>query len=108
MTHHEIRTLEDGTRVYSNGTRYRPLPDTERKYARRKPDDDRAVRWRGEWLLPLAVLPLAARKNFPQTRPDSDAYDHMPMPCKCMVCRRPGDIAERWRRKWRKDHGLQP
>lgn len=72
MTHHPIRTLPDGTRVYSNGTRYKPKPRSERKYAVRKPDDPRAVRWRGEWLLPLKVLPDDERKNFPQTRPDSE------------------------------------
>lgn len=108
MTQHEIKTLPDGTRVYSNGTRYKPKPLSERKYAVRKPADPRAVMYNKQWFLPLAVLPLRARKNFPQTRPDDIAYDHMPMPCKCEVCRRPGDIAEFWRRKWRRAHGLQP
>ena len=105
MTHHEIRTLPDGTRRYSNGTRYKPLAAEERTYAVRRPDDPRAVRFHGQWLLPIAVLPDDQRKNFPQTRPDSDAYDHMPMPCRCAVCRRPQ--AARWQRKWRRDHGLR-
>lgn len=105
MTHNAIRVESDGTRVYSKGYRYRPKPVAERAYAVRKPDDPRAVRWRGEWLLPLEVLPLNQRKNFPLTRPDSDAYDHMPWPCKCQVCRRPA--AARWQRKWRRDHGLR-
>lgn len=107
MTHHAIRTEPDGTRVYSNGTRYKPKPAAERLKGVRRPDHPEAKRFHGEWFLPLPVLPLSARKNFPQTRPDSQAYDHMPMPCKCSVCRRPGDIAERWRRKWRRDHGLR-
>lgn len=99
MTHHPIRTLEDGTRVYSNGTRYKP----------KKPVVDRpagAVRWNKQWLDPLPLLSEDARKNFPETRPDSDAYDHMPRPCKCLVCQRPS--AAFWQRKWRRDHGLQP
>jgi hypothetical protein len=107
VTHHEIKTLEDGTRVYSNGTRYKPLPLDQRKKGVNKPDDPRAVRFHGEWFLPLPVLPLDARKNFPQTRPDSQAYDHMPRPCKCIVCRRPASVIGRWQRKWRRDHGLR-
>lgn len=107
MTHHPIRTEPDGTRVYSNYTRYRPKAAQERLYARRRPEDPRAVRWKGDWLLPLETLPDAARGPLPATRPDSDAYDHMStnLLCRCQVCRRPE--AERWRRKWRRDHGLQ-
>ena len=105
MTHRPIRVEPDGTRVYADYHRYKPKADHERVYARRKPDDPRAVRWHGEWLLPLETLEDGQRA-MPETRPDSDAYDHMPRPCKCDVCRRPA--AERWRRRWRKDHGLRP
>lgn len=105
MTHHEIRTESDGTRVYSKGQRYKPLAPEERKYAVRKPDDPRAVRFGGEWFLPLDLV-ADAQRRMPETRPDSDAYDHMPRPCSCEVCRRPA--AARWQRKWRRDHGLRP
>jgi hypothetical protein len=107
VTHHAIRTLEDGTRVYSNGTKYKPLAPSERKKGVRRPDHPGAVRFHGEWFLPLPVLPLDERKNFPLTRPDSQAYDHMPMPCKCDVCRRPPEVIGRWLRKWRRDHGMK-
>ena len=69
MTHHEIRILEDGTRRYSNGTRYKPKADEDRTYTVRKPADPRAVRHGGEWLLPLDVLPDSER-TMPPTRPD--------------------------------------
>lgn len=105
MTHHPIRTLPDGTRVYSNHHRYKPKPPEERTYAVRKPDDPRAVRFRGDWFLPLETLDDDARV-MPETRPDTDAYDHMPRPCKCDVCRRPH--AQRWVRKWQRDNGLRP
>lgn len=107
MTHHPIKTEPDGTRVYSRFQRYRPVPPEERKKGVRKPDDPRAVRFHGQWFLPLSVLPDEARV-MPETRADSDAYDHMEtnLTCRCLVCRRPQ--AERWRRKWRKDHGLKP
>ena len=96
MTHHAIKVLEDGTRVYSNGTRYRPVPPEKRKYGVRKPPVEGAVRLGGTWFHPLALLPLAAR-SWPETRPDTDAFDHAhkPRPCKCDVCRRPE--AQRWR-----------
>lgn len=102
MTHHPIRVLPDGTRVYSNGVRRKPVPDHLRKYKRRKPDDPRAVRWRGDWLLPLELLPDDERV-MPLTRPDTDAYDHMSKPrkCRCDVCRRPE--AKKWKAKWRRE-----
>lgn len=108
MTQHEIRTLEDGTRRYSNGTRYKPVPLEQRKYAVRKPPGEGYVRYRGEWLLPLTFLPDDSREVMPETRPDTDAYDHMPSFCQCLVCSRPKEQVERWRRKWRKERGLQP
>jgi hypothetical protein len=93
--------------VYSNGNRYRPKPEGERTYAVRRPADPRAVRFHGGWYLPLEVLPLN-RRYLPMTRPDSEAYDHMPRPCRCDVCSRPAEAVGRWQRKWRKDHGLKP
>lgn len=79
--------LEDGTRVYENGHRYKPLAPEERKRAVRKPDDPRAVRWRGEWLLPLPLIPDDER-HLPATRPDSSAKGHR-AGCRCTVCKRP-------------------
>lgn len=67
MTHHPIRILEDGTRVYSNGTRYKPLPRSERKRNVNKPDDPRAFRWYGRWHMPLELLPDEERV-MPGTR----------------------------------------
>lgn len=103
MTHHPITVLEDGTRVYSNGTRYRPKAPEERVYARRQPPPEAgAVRWGGTWLLPLDLLPVEARL-WPPTRPDTDAYEHMSKPrrCKCEVCKRPA--AKRWKNQWRRE-----
>lgn len=71
MTRHAIRELDDGTRVYSNYHRYKPVPDEQRKNKRRKPDDPRAVRWGGEWLLPLPVLDDEQRE-MPATKPFKD------------------------------------
>jgi hypothetical protein len=105
VTRHPITVLEDGTRVYAGGRRYKPKPPEERAYRVRKPATPGAVRYNGSWFLPLALLPDGIRPII-ETRPDTDAYDHMPKPCRCAVCRRPA--AERWRRKWRRDHGLQP
>jgi hypothetical protein len=102
VTHNPIRVLEDGTRVYSNGVRRKPKPDSERIYKRRKPDTPGAVLWQGNWLLPLAVLPPASRV-MPTTRPDTDAYDHASKPrkCRCDVCKRPE--SRRWRNQWRRE-----
>lgn len=95
MTHHPIQVLEDGTRVYSNRTRYRPKPAEERKYGVRKPAQEGWTRWRGVWLHPLDFLPLAAR-SWPETRPDTDAYLHASKArCRCKVCLRPE--AQVWR-----------
>ena len=90
MTQHVIKVLEDGTRVYSNYTRYTPKPDAERKNKRRKPAVEGAVRMGGVWFLPLTLLP-GDQRLWPETRPDTDAYLHASKPrrCKCRVCRRP-------------------
>lgn len=106
MTYHAVRQLDDGTRVYSNHTRYTPVPVEQRKYKVRKPDHPGAVRWHGDWLLPLELMTDEDRR-MPQTRPDTDAYDHMTKPrkCRCDVCRRPE--AQRWKDKWRAEHGLR-
>lgn len=102
------RVLEDGTRVYRGSyVKYKPVPESERVYRVRKPDDPRAVRWKGDWLLPLSFIPDDSRA-MPATRPDDDAYDHMNsrLGCDCEVCLRPE--AERYRRRWRRERGLQP
>lgn len=102
MTHHPIKTLPDGTRVYSNGTRYKPKAPEERVYQVRKPTVQGAILWQGDWLLPLDLLPLGGRL-WPETRPDTEAYDHASKPrkCKCDVCKRPE--ARKWRNQWRRE-----
>lgn len=107
MTHHPIKTLSDGTRVYSNGVRYKRKKISERKYRIRKPDDPNAILWNGNWFLPLDLLPDEAR-TAPLTRPDTDAYDHAgkPRKCRCDVCRRPE--AQRWRDKALRDQMRTP
>jgi len=100
VTRHPIQVLEDGTRVYSNGVRYKPVPKELRKNSVHKPEDPRAVRFFDTWFLPLDLLGEDQRQ-MPATRPDSVAYDHMTKPkrCRCDVCRRPE--AKRWKRLWR-------
>lgn len=102
MSHHPIKVLEDGTRVYSNHTRYTPVPDHLRTYKRRKPQEPGYVLWQGKWWGPL-VLAADEARVLPETRPDTDAYEHMTKPrkCMCFVCRRPE--SEQWKAKWRKD-----
>lgn len=102
MTHHVIRVEADGTRVYSNYTRYKPKAPEERVYAQRRPAVADAVRWGGTWLLPLDLLPAEARL-WPETRPDTDAFEHMSKPrrCRCRVCRRPE--AKPWKNQWRRE-----
>jgi hypothetical protein len=70
VTEWEIRAEPDGTRVYSNYGRYRPVSDEDRKYARRKPDRSDAVLWCSLWYLPFDVLPEEAR-----TMPDTSGSD---------------------------------
>lgn len=102
-----VQVLEDGTRIYRGGARYRPIPVEERKIGVNKPADPRAQRFHGRWFLPLSVL-ADNERTMPLTRPDEDAFDHMStnLLCNCQVCQRPE--AERWRRKWRRVHGLTP
>jgi hypothetical protein len=92
--------LEDGTRIYSNYTRYKPREN--RVNAVRKPPDSDAVRLGNTWYLPLSLEPLEAR-SWPETRPDTDAYWHASKPrrCKCKVCRRPE--AKWWRSLWHRE-----
>ena len=71
MTHRPIKILADGSREYASGHRYRPVPVSERTYAVRRPDDPRAVRWHGTWLLPLVLLEDSLRA-MPATRPFRD------------------------------------
>lgn len=100
-----IRVLEDGTRIYADGHRYKPKPPAERKNQSRRPDHQDAVRFHGQWFVPLDVLPDGERR-MPETRPDTDAYDHASKPrsCRCAVCQRPE--ARRWKEKWMRDQGL--
>lgn len=96
-----VAVLEDGTRVYSNGISYKPVALEDRKIGINKPEDPRAVRYHGKWFLPLDLLPEEERVK-PETRPDTDAYDHMAtnLLCRCQPCMRPQ--ADRWRRAWRR------
>jgi hypothetical protein len=61
--HELVRVEPDGTRVYSNYYRYKPkAPDEWKRGAPRKPDDPDAFRIRGDWFLPLDLLPDEDRK----------------------------------------------
>lgn len=103
MTHHQLRRVEpDGTRVYSDYHRYKPVERDKRKKGVRKPDDPRAVRYKSDWYLPLPVLPDEQRPQMPLTRPDDECLDHRAL-CACDVCKRPAA-----RRLWRRAHGLTP
>jgi hypothetical protein len=86
----------DGTHIYASYHRYRPLTPAERTYGVRKPDDPRAVRFYGEWFLPLEFLPMKARE-MPETRPDDQTLEHRAV-CTCKVCRRP-EARVLWRRE---------
>ena len=72
MTHRPIRVEEDGTRVYADGHRYRPMAPEERRNRVRKPDHPEAVRFHGDWFLPLETLPDEARV-MPVTTSDKQA-----------------------------------
>ena len=95
MTHRPIRQLADGTRVYAEGKRYRPVPPEERKNRVLRPDHPDAVRFHSAWFLPLETLQDEARA-MPETRPDEQTLEHR-VSCVCEVCRRPQARAY-WRR----------
>jgi hypothetical protein len=95
VTHHPIKVLPDGTRRYSNYTKYKPLTPEQRTYGVNKPDDPRAVRFHGTWFLPLEVLSDPER-TMPETVPDDVTLSHRAI-CKCFVCKRPG-ASEVWRK----------
>lgn len=61
-----LRKEADGTLVYTNYLRYKPVPLEERKYKKHKPDDERAVRFHNTWYLPMELLPDEERV-FPDT-----------------------------------------
>lgn len=103
-----LRVEADGTIVYTNYGRYKPVPVEERVYAKRRPEDPRAVRYRCDWYLPLDLLPDELRV-MPETIPDEVAYDHMAKRglCRCEVCSRPA--AARWRRRYQREVlGIRP
>lgn len=79
MTHRPIRVEEDGTRVYADGHRYRPVPPEKRRNRVRKPDQPGAVRFHGQWFLPLQTLPDEERV-MPLTRSDKAAPWQRPKP----------------------------
>jgi hypothetical protein len=81
--------LPDGTRVYDKGLRYKPLTPEQRKYKVRKPKEmpEGMVRWRGDWLAPLALL-LDAERSMPHTIPDDEAAKHR-LACACFSCKHP-------------------
>jgi hypothetical protein len=73
VSRYPIKVLPDGTRVYTNRTSYTPVPPEKRKYGVRKPADPRAVRFSGDWYLPLDVLPEEERVMPESTRSDRSA-----------------------------------
>ncbi len=73
------KVLEDGTRVYSNYTSYTPVKAEDRVYAVRRPSDPRAVRFRGDWFVPLDLVP-DDRRTMPPTRPYRDGRAPVEMP----------------------------
>lgn len=85
-------------RIYACGHRYTPVAPEARRYAVRRPEDPRAVRFGGSWFLPLELLEDAQRV-MPATRPDSETLEHRAL-CRCEVCRRPAAL-ELWRRRAR-------
>lgn len=105
MTLHPIRILPDGTRVYSNYTKYKPRSGDERTYRKFPEEDPRAYRWQKTWFWLRDVLEDSERK-LPETRPDSEAYDHArnrAEMCWCDVCCRPASMVQKYYRKGRRD-----
>ena len=100
MTHHKITVQADGTRRYSNGTKYKPMKAEDRTHQVRKPDVEGALRFHGDWFLPLPLLPDGDRAEIPETRNDEQAYEHT-LYCGCVICARPSVDAVKWRR-WKK------
>lgn len=96
-----VRVLEDGTRVYANGVKYKPVAPNIRRNKVRKPEHPNAVRWHGLWII-LPELRAEEARVLPETRPDTDAYEHWlkGRGCKCEVCSRPES------KKW-KDKGAE-
>lgn len=101
MTHRPIRTEPDGTRVYADGCRYKPLPPEERKYGVNKPDHPDAVRFHGAWFVPLPLLPEETRE-LPPTREDAETLEHRAA-CRCEVCQRP-QAQQLWKRRRRREY----
>jgi hypothetical protein len=93
-----VRVLEDGTRVYANGVRYRPVSDDKRRNKKRRPEDPRAVRWYNQWVI-LPELVADDDRSMPETVPDSEAYNHWleKRGCRCFICKRPE--SRRWKER---------
>ena len=101
MTHHPVKVLPDGTHVYADRHRYKPMADEDRVNKVRKPADPRALLFAGDWYLPLELVDEADRV-MPDTRPDDQTLLHR-ADCKCDVCRRPG-ATRQWRLRARREH----
>lgn len=100
MSHHPVRVLEDGTRVYSNGYRYKPKAAGDRVRKINKPDVPGAVLFGSRWVVPSVVLDDDKRGPVPETRSDEEGYGHT-LYCGCVICKRPAVDAVKWRR-WKK------
>lgn len=87
---------DQGRRIYHSQPRrapYKPVADEDRKYRVRKPDDPRAVRFGGDWFLPLEVRPEEERV-MPETVADADIRSHG-IKCRCVPCQRPNSKRSR-------------
>jgi hypothetical protein len=105
VTSRPIKTLPDGTRWYKCGHGYLPLSADERTNGVRKPGDPRAVRFHGQWFLPLELVEEQARE-MPETIPDAETLLHW-AGCMCRVCRRP-QATVLWRRRARTGRAPTP
>jgi hypothetical protein len=89
--------LEDGTRVYRNGFRYKPVPLEQRKY-RKFPT---GTQWYGgQPFGPKNFLP-DDKRAMPATIPDDLAAEHK-LGCLCQYCR-----VERVQRLKRQQWGIR-